>query len=211
MISRLTGMLVEIAEGHVLLQVDGITYELLVPTTLSEHLKLTGSIENELTFHTFYYIEGGVGMGNLTPRLVGFMNEIDREFFQKIISVQGLGVRKALKALSLPTREIARAIESGDIKTLTKLPEIGKRIASKIVADLMGKMAKYALIRQVPSTGEYVVTLPGFHEEALKVLGQLQYREAEAEELIRKALMRNENIDNVENLIQEIFRMIGER
>ena len=210
MISRLTGMLVEIAEGHILLQVDGITYELLVPLTLSEHLKLTGSIENELTFHTFYYIEGGVGMGNLTPRLVGFMNDIDREFFRKIISVQGLGVRKALKALNIPTREIARAIESGDIKTLTKLPEIGKRIASKIVADLRGKMAKYALIRTVPSDGEQFLTLPDFHEEALEVLGQLQYREAEAEELIRKAIMRNEKIDNVEDLIQEIFRMIGE-
>ena len=208
MISRLTGVLEDVREESVSLRVNDITYEVFVPTSLSEHLKLSSMPESEITLYTYYYIEGGVGMGNLSPRLVGFLNDVDREFFQKLISVQGLGVRKALKALRIPTREIAWAIENEDLGLLTKLPEIGNRIASKIVAELKGKMAKYALIREMDTTAPRRVQ-PDFHEEAISVLKQLQYRESEAEELVRKAFSRNENLNTVEDLIQEIFRMIG--
>ena len=82
----------------------------------------------------------------MTPRLVGFDSAIERQFFEVFCSVPGLGVKKALRALVRPVRDIAHSIEQQDIKALTTMPGIGAAMAEKIVAQLRRKMAKFALL-----------------------------------------------------------------
>jgi Holliday junction DNA helicase RuvA len=142
MIASLTGDLRHVDEDRIHLQVGPILYELLVPAADVDRLK--DDVGLELTFHTLLYLQGDANGGNLEPRLIGFLRREDKKFFEKFITVKGIGPKKALKALALPTGEIAHAIESKDAKFLCALPEIGKRTAEQIVAELSGKVADFA-------------------------------------------------------------------
>src|SRR5262245_41668642 len=84
--------------------------------------------------------------GRMVPRLVGFLTPIDREFFEIFCSVDGVGVRKALRAMAQPVRELARTIQDQDVRTLSTYPGIGEATAERIVAKLRRKVGKFALI-----------------------------------------------------------------
>ncbi|MGH9355470.1 MAG: helix-hairpin-helix domain-containing protein, partial [Terriglobia bacterium] len=94
-----------------------------------------GERRNPLTIYTIYYIDGAVGGGHLTPRLVGFLDPLDREFFEAFTTVPGVGFMRALKCLVRPINEIARAIESGDTGFLKELPFVGAKTAERIVTE----------------------------------------------------------------------------
>ena len=80
------------------------------------------------------------------PRLIGFMSEVEREFFDLICSVKGLGAKKALKAMVRPVKDIAKAIEQQDVNTVKTLPGVGPRMAELMIANLRRKMPKFALM-----------------------------------------------------------------
>ncbi len=82
----------------------------------------------------------------MIPRLVGFLSPIEREFFEIFCSVDGVGVRKALRAMVGPVRELARTIQDQDVKMLATYPGIGEATAERIVAKLRRKVGKFALI-----------------------------------------------------------------
>jgi Holliday junction DNA helicase RuvA len=203
MISRITGRVIQLREDRVTVEHNGIAYDLLIPSGVAHRLREMRGKDG--TFYTFHYLEGGMGVSNLIPRLAGFLNEIDREFFEKLITVKGMGIRGALKALSAPVQSIARAIETKDVSALVSLPGIGRRTAEKIIAELNGKLAKFALIRE----DEHIsvpLKEPDFKDEVIDVLTQLGYSAAESEILLRRALSTNAESATAEDLIREIFK-----
>jgi Holliday junction DNA helicase RuvA len=139
------------------------------------------------------------------PVLIGFNLEVEKEFFQHFISVEAIGPLKAVRALSIPVREIATAIESGDINKLAQLKGIGRRTAQKIIATLEGKMGKFALIR----SDEYGEAPPvvDFSQQVLDVMiKQLGHRAADARRMIDGALKRKPSITTAEALFDEVYR-----
>ena len=216
MISQLTGKIVQAErrkkDSIALLDINGVVYEMFIPSGLVEEIKekinkaKRENIECKLTFYTVHYIEGGMGGGPLTPRLIGFLDPLDRDFFELFTSVSGLGVRTALKAMVVPINEIARAIENADELRLDALPEIGLATAKKIIAELKGKMAKFALMKESKPLTAKSQTEIDLKEEALIVLTQLQYSRMEAERMIEKAFVRNKKIKDAEELIAEVFK-----
>ncbi len=96
--------------------------------------------------HTTEYLEGNPMQGKMVPRLIGFVSEAELEFFELFCTVDKVGVRKAMKALVRPIREIADAIQRQDPKWLTSLPGIGPATAEQIVATLRRKVTKFALM-----------------------------------------------------------------
>ncbi|MEE8109590.1 MAG: Holliday junction branch migration protein RuvA [bacterium] len=207
MIAQITGILERVEEESVLVRVGGMTYQVLVPASILDRLrgKWRSESEEEVTFHTLYYIEGSGGMGNTYPRLVGFLHPKDREFFERYTAVPGLGVRKALRSLTLPVRQLAEAIERGDAATLVKLPEIGRRTAEKIVAELRGKVYEFALIKD-EGAPEPEPEEDGLRPQAVEVFMQLGYKRTEAEEFVRNVLDRNPSLDSVDAVVKEVFR-----
>ena len=207
MISRLRGIVREQGELQILLDVQGVTYEVLMPPsilrTLTERLSPTGEAE-VVTFH-YQQLEVGRGL----PVLIGFLNEIEREFFLRFISVSGVGPRAALKALTLPIPVIAQAIDEGDYSVLRSLPGIGEQRAKEIVAKLQGKVGKYALIRSKDGILPDTRGAPGavaLEDEAVAVLVQLEYKKVEAKQMVRAALERNSKVNTVEELLNEVYR-----
>lgn len=208
MIVKLCGNLVSVEKNTAYLEINGITYAILITESAEQRLVASGKVGNEVTFHIFHYIEGSMGVGNLVPRLVGFLNETDLEFFTILIGVQGLGVKKALRSLVIPIKDVARAIEMNDIATLKKLPEIGGKTAQKIVVELKGKAAKFALLREedIPVIEQVHEIEEEYQQEALEILRQLQYNEDEALDIVRKVAAQSPQITSSEELIQEIFK-----
>jgi holliday junction DNA helicase RuvA len=206
MIARITGSLIELDSERyaVLLEVGDIVYELMVPgyavSDLSDQLRRT------VTLHCLQYYEASGMGGNLTPRLIGFPHAQDKAFFQRFTSVKGIGARKALRALAKPLAEIAYSIENGDARMLATLPEIGKRTAEQIIAELKGKMTDFALAAG-SAAGAPRKPLNAIEQEALEILLQLGERRSEAEEMISRAAKSIENIKTTDALVQAVYRV----
>src|SRR3954469_9069416 len=141
MISALIGELRRVDEDRVHLKVGPVLYELLVPA--SDVTGLQASLGEELTFHTIFYLQGDASGGSLEPRLIGFLRADDKRFFEKFITVKGIGPKTALRAFTVPVGEIAQAIESKDARFLVQLDGVGKRTAELIIAELAGKVQEF--------------------------------------------------------------------
>jgi holliday junction DNA helicase RuvA len=200
MFSRIRGKLVERIESGVVLDAHGLSYEILLPPCVSE--KITAGEGDEVTLEIYSVLNIDGNTGHYT--FYGFSNAIEREFFEALISVASIGPRSAARAFSQPMSRIAGAIDRGDHVFLKTLPGIGQQKARDIVAKLQGKVAKFLLIQQAHIAPEQHI--PGFADEALAVLLQLEYKRAEAEEMIRATLEAAPEITEAERLLAEIYR-----
>jgi len=204
MISRIKGKIKAKKNGKVLVEVSGgISYDVLVPDALMRIIQKENREDSDITFITYHYFQ--TDPSKSVPFLIGFLNEIEKEFFEKFITVSGVGPKAACRALTLPFSEIAAAIDRADLAVLKSLPGIGEQRAKEIIAKLQGKVGKFGLIQNRFAKG-----LPGtsqdIKEEALSVLLQLQYKKKEAEEMAEKALKRNPGIKSGEELLNEIYK-----
>jgi len=205
MIVRITGILGAVNKETVLLDRDGISYEILVPAFAMNALQVR--LGQSITLHTIHYYEGSAMGGNLFPRLVGFLVEDDRSFFIELIKVKGMGYRKALRACAQPVRQIASAIESGDIRALSSLPEVGKRTAEQLVVTLRGKLQRFSWAQgQERGAGEPGGSLNQIQQEALEVLTQLGERRNEAIDLIEKVCRVNPDFKDTAQIVEAVYR-----
>jgi len=182
--------------------------EMLIPA--SDVPLLQAAVGKEMTFHTILYFEGdAAGGGGLEPRLVGFLRPEDKRFFDKFITVKGIGPKKALKALVQPTGEVAQAIESKDTRYLVGLPQIGKRMAELIVAELSGKVAEFATAAVGGRMNGAAVgsSRNAVEEDAISTLMALGERRSDAEHLLDRARQHNANLKTTEALVREMLRM----
>ena len=144
MITKITGQLIALHDDVLTLRIGAFEYEILIPEFARRHLQ--SEIDQEISLHTIEYLEGNPMQGRMTPRLIGFLSEIEREFFELFCSVDGVGVKKALRAMVRPVKEVATAIEEQDAKSLSSLPGIGAAMSERIIAKLRRKVPKFALL-----------------------------------------------------------------
>ncbi|MCK4334199.1 Holliday junction DNA helicase RuvA [candidate division WOR-3 bacterium] len=191
------------------LLVGQVGYEVRLPHIVYRGLEIHRmSLENEPDLELFIYQHQTERSPK--PLLIGFRNEMEREFFTKLISVQDIGPTAAAKAFTMPIRTIARAIEERDISTLTKLSGVGRTKAEKIAATLAGKVAKFALIqgeeREIPEA----VSTDELRLQVIEVLiSQLGYRRSEAVEMVDEALKENPGLETPEELFDAVYRARG--
>ena len=213
MIATLSGRLRRKLEDRVVVECGGIGYEVyLPPIALRQVASATadsGDKGTELDLVIYYHAT----RDQPRPVLIGFASDLDKEFFERLITVKDIGPMVAARALSAPVAELAAAIARQDEKYLRALPGIGPQKAKNIVAQLQSKVAKFALAREgepVAATPEGVPSAPG--AEALRELvwevlvKQLGHRPTEASQLIADALRRRPSVATVEELFDEIYR-----
>jgi Holliday junction DNA helicase RuvA len=205
MISSLTGQLVRIDQGRAAVRCGPMEFSVFVPAFDAPDLQKT--IGREITFHTIFDLEGDATRGGLTPRLIGFMRDEDRRFFELFITVKGIGPKRALRALSAPVGEIAQAIESKDTKFLIGLSEIGKRTAEQIVAELAGKMAEFAVGPARRAGSAASSSRPGAEEEAISGAMALGLPRPDAERLLDRAKQSAPAAKTPDALLREMMRM----
>ena len=205
LIASLTGILRSVQEDRIHLAVGPILFELLIPA--ADYADLQSQAGEEITFHTIFYFQGDAGGGgNIEARLIGFIRSNDKRFFEKFITVKGIGPRKALKAIARPVGEIAHAIESRDTRFLVELPEIGKRTAELLVAELAGKLLQFASVQgSIPRAT--VGRRPGAEEDAIEALMALGERRPDAERLLDRARGANPALVATDALVREMLRL----
>ena len=204
MISSICGKIKKKTENTLFVEINGLVYEVFVPSAVMSALSNDSTASDMVELITYHYLH--MEPSRSKPVLIGFTNEVEKDFFELFITVSGVGPKAAVRALSQPISVIAEAIDAGNLGLLKTLPGIGEQRAKQIVAKLQGKVGKYCLIQDreahhVPSTAAEDV-----QEEALAVLQQLQYKNSEAREMIKKAIAKNPHAKTAEELLNQVYR-----
>ena len=212
MIATLEGRLRRRLEDRVILECGGIGYEVFLPPIALRQIEHVtagpGEKGSELELVVYYHAT----RDQPRPVLIGFTSDLDKEFFEKLITVKDIGPMVAARALAMPVAELAEAIARQDEKFLRGLPGIGPQKAKNIVAQLQSKVAKFALAR-AGAAAEPIDTAPapvdadGLRELVWEIMvKQLGHRPSEASQLITDALRRRPSIMSPEELFDEIYR-----
>ncbi|CAN5905023.1 helix-hairpin-helix domain-containing protein [soil metagenome] len=214
MITQIRGVLRSVAEDSLTLAVEPVfEIEILIPEYARRHLQ--SKVGEMVALHTVFDIEGNQMSGRMRPRLIGFLSTIDKEFFEVFCSVDGVGVRKALRAMVRPVRELARMIQEQEVKMLATFPGIGEATAERIVAKLRRKVGKYALIVGPGATdGAAVASSNGSPENAepdvirdtYAALLSVGHTESQARQLIDRILSGKKTYKTVDALLLAIYQ-----
>ncbi len=216
MITKITGVLNRVLEEDVRLQVGAFEYQVLVPEFVRRTVQ--NGVGKELTFHTVHYLDGNMQGGRVEPRLLGFLNEADLEFFELFCTVDKIGPRKALKAMVRPIKEVANAIQRQDSKWLTTLPGVGPQTAEKIIATLRRKVTRFAMMPSKPEPGadgaEVVEANEGAPahvegsvlEDAYQALMSIGHSPVEARNRLDKVHATGKSFATVEEVLLEIYK-----
>ena len=205
MITRLSGTLERVEPTAVEVAVGPVVHEVLVTERVRRNLQ--GKLGQPVVLHTLEYLEGNPTRGNLVPRVVGFLSEVEREFFELICEVDGVGVRKALRAIVRPVGEIAAAIEEQDIKALSGLPGIGGATAERMIAKLRRRMPKFALLvaRETPGESGGVADVL---VETFEVLRSLGHSDSDARRLVDSLRQEKKKPKDVQDALEAIYRQM---
>jgi len=208
MITKITGRLNRTLDEEIRLQVGPMEYQVLVPEFVRRPLQVR--IGEDVTLYTSEYMEGNPMQGRVVPRLIGFLAEAEQEFFDLFCTVDKVGVRKAIKALMRPVRDIADAIQRQDAKWLTTLPGIGPATAEQIVATLRRKVTKFALMTapgEAAATAVAPTPVAGdVLEDAYSALLSVGHSPHEARDRLDKALSGGKRFDSVEDILLAIYQ-----
>jgi Holliday junction DNA helicase RuvA len=202
MFSRIAGTLLERDDEIVRIEVAGLTYDVFVPPSIAAKIDVAAGSSIALEIYAQLAIDGNSGR----YAYFGFTNAVEREFFEALLSVAGIGPKAASRAFSAPMGRIARAIDDGDHTFLKTLPGIGQQKARDIVAKLQGKVGRFLLIQDAPARAPEPAAIPVFATEALAVLLQLAYKRSEAEAMIAETLAAAPQVADAETLLAEIYR-----
>jgi Holliday junction DNA helicase RuvA len=211
MITRITGTINRVLDEELRLQVGALEYQVLLPECVRRHLQARAG--EEVNLFTSEYLEGGQMTNRMVPRLVGFTSEAELEFFELFCTVDNVGVKKALKALARPVREIADAIQRQDGKWLTTLPGIGGTTAEKIVATLRRKVTRFALM-PAPKDGVASGAPPSAAEaaqgdvlaDAYNALLSVGHSPSDARDMLDKVAAAGKPFASVEDILMLIYQ-----
>jgi Holliday junction DNA helicase RuvA len=168
MIGRITGIVLGIEQQQVVIDVQGIGYELECPISTLCELPPKGEI---VTLFSHFVVREDAQL------LYGFLRSEDRECFRILIKISGVGPKLAVGILSgLSGGELAQAIEGGDLSTLTRLPGVGKKTAERLVVELRGRLS----LNGLPLAAKEASA----SDEAVLGLVSLGYKESEARKVI---------------------------
>jgi len=202
MISRISGLVSEKGLNYLVLDLGGLSYEVFIPACVRQKLDTAIDSDGKVSLLTYHYYQ--VEQAKSVPILIGFLNQIEKDFFEIFITVSGIGPRAALKALNKPISIIAKAIDEGDLIFLKSLPGIGEQRAKEIVAKLQNKVGKFGLIQDKATTGK--TQTKDISEEALDVLLQLEYKRNEALGMIKKVLEINSQVNTTEEVLNLVYK-----
>ncbi len=190
MIVRLSGTLIERQPPSLVVDVQGVGYEVEAPLNVFDRLPADGE---PLTILTHLVVREDAQI------LYGFLSEADRSLFRELLKVSGIGPRLALAILSgVSGDDFALMVEAGDAQALTRLPGIGKKTAERLILEMRGKLSDLgdgagSLAAGGDASGEAraALTALGYSSaEALKMVKAVADPELSAEALIRAALKK---------------------
>ncbi|MHB8769417.1 MAG: Holliday junction branch migration protein RuvA [Syntrophales bacterium] len=199
MIARLSGTLVEKSVTQCVVDVHGVAYRVVVPLSTFTELPEVGE-PTVIHIHT-HVREDAI-------QLYGFHVPAEREVFELMISVSGIGPKLAVNILSgITAGELIRAVKEEDLRRLTAIPGVGRKTAERMVLELKDKAAR---IGWEPATGQPVTAeRGGAKEDALSALVNLGYRGAAAKEAVEKVIRETQEPQSLDRLLKQALRFLA--
>ncbi|KGQ42303.1 Holliday junction ATP-dependent DNA helicase RuvA [Gallibacterium anatis] len=182
MIGHLRGILLEKSPPEILLEVNGIGYEVLLPMTSFYHLP---EVNMEAAIYTHLVVREDAHL------LFGFYHKQDRTLFRELIKTNGVGPKLALAILSaMSVSEFSYAIEREELSKLVKIPGVGKKTAERLIVELKGKFKAYQhddfFIEQTATQSGIETDKVSATDDAISALVALGYKPAEAEKMVKR-------------------------
>jgi len=207
-ITKISGKLVAIHQDAIAIAVPPFEYEVLIADFTRRQLQ--GKSQQVIELHTLDYIDGNAAQGGrLTPRLIGFTNLPEKEFFDLFCSVDGVGVKKALRAMVRPVQELAVLIEQQDAKALSALPGIGPATSERIIAKLRRKMPRFALMVGREAVASQPAGDSDVARDTFDALLALGHGDADARQLIDEVLASGKKFKDTEAMLTAIYQRHG--
>lgn len=197
MIAYVSGKLIEKKPTEALIDVQGLGYHLLIPTSTYETLPGTGE---PAMLHTHHYVREDAVL------LFGFASKAERTVFEIMLGVSGVGPKLALAALSaMSPAELRDRVLEGDAGFLTNIPGVGRKTAERLIVELRDRLAKLDLGGGAPLSGGSE-TRAEARADALAALEQLGFSRAAAEKNIRTALRNHPGAQSADELVRLALR-----
>jgi len=205
LIVSIAGKLSRVAEESVVIDVPPFEYEVFVADYTRRQLQ--SKTGQEIRLQTLEFIDGNAAQGGrLAPRLIGFLTEPERQFFELFCSVDGVGTKKALRAMVRPVKELAVLIEQQDAKALSALPGVGPATSERIIAKLRRKMPRFALMVDRGGVGETPEVSTAVVTDTFDALLALGHSESDARTLIDEATAGGKKFKDSESLLTAIYQ-----
>ncbi len=195
MIAHLRGRLLAKHPNQAVVDTGGVGYEVAISVPTFSDLPAVGS---EVALHIYTHVREDV------IALYGFLRPAEKQLFEKLIAVNGIGPKLAITVLSgMPADELAGAIRANDVARLTRIPGIGKKTAERLVLELRDKLP-------IPGAGEFQVRPAGtaVEDDVLSALLNLGYPRAAAEQAVSSAA-RNGGAKSFEALFKETLAVVS--
>lgn len=186
MISFIRGLVADTTENAVILENNGIGYEIFMTGSSIEQVS---RIDGEVKIHTYFQVREDA------MQLYGFLSKDDLEMFRLLLNVNGIGPKAALGVLAgLTADELRFAVLSDDIKTISKAPGIGKKTAQKLILELKDKLKLEDAFEKKLAHEQEAASVSGFlihdgRQEAAEALIALGYSSTDAMKAVVKSLM----------------------
>lgn len=199
MIAQLTGKLAEKSADHIIIDVQGVGYRVMI--SLQTFYTLPDPSAN-ITLHTFTYVREDQLV------LYGFLRREEKELFKKLISVSGIGPKLAIGVLSgLPAEDFVCALQNEDIARLNSIPGVGKKTAERIMIELKDKILK-EMAAGTSTISIQTASVNASYDDALSALLNLGYNRAHAQKALAKASSaKNASLETViKEALKELVR-----
>lgn len=198
MIGRLTGILLEKQPPHLLLDVNGVGYELDAPMSTFYQLPSTGE---KVSLFTHLVVREDAWL------LCGFASQAERRMFRDLIKVNGVGAKLALAILSgINADEFARCIQEGDSTSLVRLPGVGKKTAERLIIEMRDRLKDWESegmpISTIANTAVGQANDPG--RDAVSALVSLGYKPQEASRMV--SIVSHDEVESSEELIRAALK-----
>jgi|JI9StandDraft_1071089.scaffolds.fasta_scaffold22957_4 Holliday junction DNA helicase RuvA len=195
MYAYLRGKLVDVTPEYCLLEVNGIGYKIYIPISLYTN---SLPLSQELLLHTSYVVrEDGV-------KLFGFLEKGERDFFEKLLSLSGIGAKTALNLIGhLGLEELHQALQQGNAPLLVRVPGVGKKTADRIIVELSDQMSKW-----VSSSSTKIAPSSSLATDALSALVHLGYQAAVAQKAIHRVIDKRGESLSLGELISSTLKEI---
>ncbi len=203
MIALLTGQVLEINPPHFVLSVQGVGYELESPSSTLTKL----NINQEHTLYTHLVVREDAQL------LYGFILQSERDLFRDLIKISGIGAKAGLNILStLDTPTLMQCIQDQNIEILTRVPGIGKKIATRLLIEMQTTLKKWQTklsipLSSIPYTSVSSTPIASCQNDVISALMSLGYKSQEASNAIQ-SIHHRESLSREELLRQALHAML---
>ena len=201
MIALISGKIVYKGISHVIVDVQGVGYRIFIPLTTFYELPEAGQI---ITLHVHTNVKQDA------INLFGFYTVQERDLFQLMISVSGIGPKMSMNILSgISAQELLRAISGGNVGKLVNIPGVGKKMAERLILELKEKVIKKMMVEEMPAADDQHQAGEIIIEDALSALVNLGYKSNVAKDALDKVLRASEEELGMDQLLKKTLKILA--